>query len=438
MPATLHGLWLKTVKAQPDATALVDSVSGRSWTRIELDLLSREWAAAHGKLAANQAVVFAEPNGAQWFAIFLGLLAVDAIAVALDPGEPFDAQRSVAEKTGAQFVWAGSQLAIVTARRRRAKAGGTRLWKVTSGSTGTPKALPFTDAQMIADGRQICRTMKIGGADVNLGCIPFGHSYGLGNLVMPLLLQGTAVIVGAGVLPHALAEIIHRWRPSVFPAVPALLRGLAAAGIERDRLDSLRTVISAGAPLPPETAQAIFQRFGLGVHNFYGSSETGGITYDRTGEAALSGRSAGRPLAGVKLKFGNAGRFEVESAAVGGRGRFRPADRGELNERGELVLLGRAGRMLKIGGRRLDPSEVERALRELPGIDDVFVEPHAQRADSLAAVIATRRTSVDYRAELRERLAAWKIPRKFVTLPEFPLTARGKVDRRKLRAFLVA
>ncbi len=174
------------------------------------------------------------------------------------------------------------------------------------------------------------------------------------------------------------------------------------------------------------------------VHNFYGSSETGGITYDRTGRAALTGTSVGRPMKGVTLRFGTGGRFRVKSRAVSGRGVFRPADRGELNGRGELVLLGRAGRMVKIGGRRLDPAEVERALREMPGVLDALVEPHRERADTLVAAVATRRTVEELRAWLQDRTAGWKIPRKFVTLPELPLTVRGKPDTRRLRALLLS
>jgi acyl-CoA synthetase (AMP-forming)/AMP-acid ligase II len=92
--------------------------------------------------------------------------------------------------------------------------------------------------------------------------------------------------------------------------------------------------------------------------------------------------------------------------------------------------------MVKIGGRRLDPAEVERVLRLLPAVHDAFVEPHRERADTLAAAVATRRPAAEIRAGLQERLAAWKIPRKLLTLPEFPLTARGKVDAFRLRALL--
>lgn len=435
MSDSLFAAWRATLAASPAAPALFDAATGRTWSRRDLDAAARAWHDAHGADAAGQAVVFALPNGPDWLAVFLGVLAAGGVAVSLDPGEPVASQRQLAAGIGATRWWHEGQL-VSLAPRARAPRDGRRLIKLTSGSTGAPKALPFTDAQMLADGRQICASMDIRPADVNLGCIPFGHSYGLGNLIIPLLAQGTAIVSGAPPLPHALAETIARWQPTVFPAVPALLRALAASDIPAAQLRSLRTVISAGAALAPEVAAAFHARFGLRVHSFYGSSETGGITYDRTGEAALTGRSVGAPIDGVRLTFTRGLRFYVESAAVHGHGRFRPADRAELNDRGELVLLGRAGRMLKLAGRRVDPAEIERALRSLPGVRDAFVALHPERPDSLAAVVTSDADADALRPLLAGRLAAWKLPRRLIVIPEFPLTARGKPDSRRLRELL--
>lgn len=435
MSATLLELWQRTVCAAPGAPALFDAHAGRTWTRAEIAALGASWHARHGAEAQGGLVVFGEPNGPEWLRVFLGLLGCGATVAALDPGEPAAARRAVAEQIGADFLWLDGALQP-TGRRRTAGRAAFRLIKLTSGSTGAPRALRFTDAQLVADGRQVCSSMDIRPGDVNLGCVPFGHSYGLGNVVVPLLAQGTVIVSGGVVLPHVLAEVIAEWKPTVFPAVPALLRILAEAEIPRARLGSLRTVISAGAPLTPEIAQAFHGRFGLKVHNFYGSSETGGIAYDRTGEAGWTGRSVGTPLDGVQLRFGAGGRFSVASPAVAGRGIFRAADRGELNAAGELVLLGRAGRMIKIAGRRIDPAEIEQALRELPGVNDAFVAPHPERADALAAVVASREFGPALREALRAKIAAWKIPKKMLVVPEFPLTARGKTDTRRLRELL--
>jgi acyl-coenzyme A synthetase/AMP-(fatty) acid ligase len=417
---TLIGAWAATVRRAPDATALIEAASGRVTSRGELDALAAAWCAAHSRDRRGQTVLFGEPNGREWFAGFLGLLKSGAVIALHDPGEPAEARRA---------------LAAAAARGRRE---GRRLLKMTSGSTGAPRAFAFTDAQLLADGRQVGAAMGIGAEDLNYALIPFGHSYGLGNLVVPLLAQGTAIVVGSSPWPHAIAAEVARWRPTVFPGVPPLLAALARADVAPENFRSLRTVISAGAPLAAETAQAFHARFGLKIHGFYGSSETGGIAYDREGDATLAGRSVGPPLPGVRLRFGRAGRFTVTGPAVLGRGGFRPADRGELNEHGELVLLGRVPSFVKVAGRRLSLAEVESALKALPGVRDALVRPHAARPDQLLAAVATDRPADELRAELRTRLAAWKIPRRLATLAEFPTTARGKTDTRRLTEWLQA
>jgi long-chain acyl-CoA synthetase len=435
------------VQTAPDAVGLIDATSGERITRAELHARAVAWCDAHREQVAGKTIVLAETNGAEWLCVLLGAVKAGAVVAPLDPGEPLAAQQAAAAAIRAEWFWSAGHLHAVAARGRTLD-DGRRLVKLTSGSTGMPRALAFTDAQMIADGRQVCSSMGITPADVNLGLVPFGHSYGLGNLVLPLLLQGTAIASGVAAMPHAIADAVARFRPTVFPAVPALLRALTLADVPRETLASLRTVISAGAPLEPGVAQAFHAKFGLKIHSFYGSSETGGITFDRTGDASLTGRSVGTTLDGVRLEFGRGGRFIVESAAVytiGNRqrdvrslGRHRPADIAELSAAGELVLRGRAGRFVKIAGRRLNLGEVERALKRVPGVRDALVAPHPERADALAAVMATERSAEEVRVALREWLASWKIPKKIIVLPEFPLTARGKTDTKRLRELLKA
>lgn len=445
IPNTLLSAWETTVRAAPDAVALVDDASGHSRTRADLDAAARAWRERQATELAGATVLLAEANGAEWFRVFLGLLRADAVIAPLDPGEPLSAQIATATALRAGWLWSGGELRPVPGRHARAR-DGRRLVKLTSGSTGTPRALAFTDAQMLADGRQICAGMSIRADDVNLGLIPFGHSYGLGNLILPLLLQGTAIISGVAPFPHAIAAAVARWQPTVFPAVPALLRALAASDVPPAQLASLRTVISAGAPLAPEIAQAFVTKFGRPIHSFYGSSETGGITYDRSGDAALTGRSVGAPLPGVRVAPARGGRFIVESPAVftlgnrrrgpGGAGAHRPADIGVFTSEGELALTGRSGRFVKIAGRRLNLTEVEHALKRLPGVTDALVVAHPRRADALSAAVATEQSAEALRTALRERLASWKIPKQIVTLGSFPLTPRGKTDTARLRQLL--
>jgi len=434
---TLIDAWRRTIARDPRARALIDGATGRSWTRAELGGAGDAWAASHATGHASLAgrrVLFAEPNGARWFEVFLGLQQAGAVAVPVDPAEPAENLAGLARGLRAAALWHAGALHAVAPRVARSRRRDLCLIKLTSGSTGVPRALTFTHAQMLADGAQVCASMGIQEMDLNLGVIPLGHSYGLGNLVVPLLAQGTPLLCSASPLPQALAADTARWRPTVFPAVPTLLRALVRAEVDPEALAGLRLVISAGAPIEPAIATAFAERFGRRIHNFYGSSETGGITFDRTGEAALTGRSVGTPLEGVRLAWRAGRRFTVRSEAVMGTGAFSPPDRGELIDDGELALLGRTGRTLKVAGRRLDPAEVEQALRSVAGVRAAHVLAHPDRPDAVAAIVAADVPAPAIRAALAPRLAAWKLPERLVVVTELPATARGKPDRAALAA----
>jgi acyl-coenzyme A synthetase/AMP-(fatty) acid ligase len=207
--------------------------------------------------------------------------------------------------------------------------------------------------------------------------------------------------------------------------------------VDAARLRSLRLVISAGAPLRAETAAAFRARFGLPVGNFYGSSETGGICFDGGGQAAAAGGSLGRPLHGVQVELDGEGRVTVRSAAVVAPGMHTLADLGAWNERGELVLTGRATALANIGGKKVSPAEIERALRSLDGVTDAWVGVQTRPAsgeDYLLAAVETHRPGPDVRKALAERLPAWQLPRQWWITPQLPRTARGKLDRRELEA----
>ena len=440
MAATLTAAWAALGRNDPHALALVEAATGRVWTRAQLTARAESWRTVLPASVAGQRVAFALPNGPDWFAAFLGLLLAEAVPVPLDSSEPASAQRLLAAAAHASFALIGDHLEPIQNNPIGYFDPASCLVKLTSGSTGAPRPLAFTHTQMLADGRQVCASMGITADDLNFAVIPFGHSYGLGNLVIPLLAQGTPIICASVPLPHALAADITRWRPTVFPAVPALLRVLASADLPPDALAPLRTVISAGAPLTPEIARSFHAKFFLAPHGFYGSSETGGLTYDRTGEATLAGRSVGPPLDGVTLTLSltpaQGQRFLAASPAVFGTGSFSPPDLATVNDLGELVLHGRTGRTVKIAGRRLDLADLEQLFRTVPGVLDAFIAPHPQTPEELAAVVATPLTAAELRARLHAHLASWKMPRRLVLLPEFPLTPRGKPDTQALHALL--
>lgn len=441
MPNLLLQAWQKTVRRHGERTALTEAARGTRVTFAELDARGRAWAERHTTPPLRRrAVLFSVPNGGTWFEVFLGLLHAGAVIIPLDPGEPAESLAATARALRAAAWWDGERLQTVAGRARVFRAPAA-LVKLTSGSTGAPRPLVFTAAQMLADGRQVSRGMGISARDVNYALIPFGHSYGLGNFVLPLLASGVPAVVSSGPFPHAIAEDFARWKPTVFPGVPALWRALSASDA---RLAGLRLAITAGGPLAPEIAQAFRQRHGVALHSFYGSSETGGISYDRTGRDTLAGL-VGRPLPGVKIAALGGQRLRVSSAAVTtfgnrrrshGVGAWTMPDLVEIDARGSLRIVGRRGDFVKIGGRRVSLGEVGARLRALRGVTDVWVAAGDGVEPVLGAAIVGNVPAAELRVLARAALPAWKTPKVWLDLPAMPQTARGKLDTAALRRAL--
>jgi acyl-CoA synthetase (AMP-forming)/AMP-acid ligase II len=192
---------------------------------------------------------------------------------------------------------------------------------------------------------------------------------------------------------------------------------------------------------------------------FYGASECGGIAFDRHGDGDLPDGCVGTPLDGVRIVMldrdeDGIGRVAVHSASVAsgyhpraramseddapGDGVFATADLGRFDERGRLQLVGRVREVINVGGRKVYPAEIERVIRDVPGVLDVVVIGMARSsvADALRAVVAAEPavSREDIAAACEQRLARYKVPRAIEIVRELPRTGRGKIDRRALDA----
>jgi acyl-coenzyme A synthetase/AMP-(fatty) acid ligase len=427
--------WRKLCQQGPQSLAIVEADTDKKWSRGELD----DWAQslADGLLqdAGRRRVALCVPNSAEWIAFFLAVQYAGGSIIPLDAGTPLEARETLAHTAGADWLYS-VEMGLTRLRSRRGKRAEACV-KLTSGSSGQPKRNLCRAEHLLADGRNIIRAMKINSADRNLGLIPLGHSYGLGNLVMPFLMQGTMLVLSRAFVPRQIPEWIKQHRITVFPSVPAVYRMLASLPGEGS-LAPLRLAISAGAPLPPETARAFWEKFGVKVHNFYGSTETGGICFDREGEESMTGASIGTVLPGVKVRLLSNQRIRVSGAAVSTpSGEFTMPDYGEWSDSRRLRLLGRAGAVANLGGKKVRPAEVEGALRQLPGVTDavVYLREQAQR-HYLAAAVETGSSARKIQTQLAKVLPAWKQPRVLKTLPLLPRNERGKLDPKRIAAWL--
>jgi benzoate-CoA ligase len=261
-------------------------------------------------------------------------------------------------------------------------------------------------------------------------------------------------------VPWRIEAIAQQARPTVLFGVPAFLDGLARVP-EASLPGSVRIVISAGEPLPPEVLERFRARFGLPPLDGLGATEAlHHVTSNRPDDVVPG--SAGRPLDGYEVQARSPDQDPVEDGDTGelwvkGPTTFasywrRPdlterAYRGEWMRTGDLVRIedgrvfheGRLDDLMKVGGIWFAPKEIEALLRTHPAVSEAAVV-EVDQGDGVpilkAFIVATgeeRDIRADLRRVCREGLSGFKVPRLWEFVPELPRTPTGKLQRFALR-----
>jgi acyl-coenzyme A synthetase/AMP-(fatty) acid ligase len=315
--------------------------------------------------------------------------------------------------------------------------------KLTSGSTGEPRCVMFRDEQLAADAENIRSTMKLEETCPNLAVVSVAHSYGFSNVVLPLLLQGHPLVCVPDALPGSLRMAFGLDHRFTLPAVPAMWRAWWQAGLLREAPIAL--AISAGAPLPLEVERGVFSESGLKIHNFYGSSECGGIAYDGSETPREDASFAGTAMDGVALSVNGDGCLVVRGRNVGEGywpgedatlrgGCFVTSDLAELRD-DAVLMRGRVSDAINVAGRKLNPADVENVLLGVEGVRHcvVFGVPSADASRCEEAVACVNAAEGLTEKELLKmagaRLASWQLPRRVWICDELQLDARGKLSR---------
>ncbi|HEV2846889.1 MAG TPA: class I adenylate-forming enzyme family protein [Thermoanaerobaculia bacterium] len=446
----------------PERRATVEDVDALA--RIAGGLLAAR------RLAPGTLVGLAAANGPGFLASFLALRRAGLPALLLDAQIPATEASRILIALGAPVFlrcpgWpdgpAGWALPEAPAEEKTASRAPLfpalppeiAVVKLTSGSTGAPRGIATPAEALLADDAALTASMGIRPGERLLTTIPLSHSYGLSSLAVPALARGVVLALPEESGIYDPFDTAQRTGASFFPTVPAYLDALVRMSDPPPRPDCLRLVITAGAPLSAATSARFREIFGIPVHVFYGSSECGGICYDREGGAAERG-TVGAPVEGVRVTLEDGeedgGAVTVESPAVAlgylpdpderlAGGRFRAGDLATWRD-GELALQGRVDDLVNIKGKKVNPREVEAVLSGLPGVEEVAVlgvPVPGRSAEMLRAVVAChpgRLTAGEVVSWCRERLSAHKVPRGVVLVEALPRTPRGKLDRAALRA----
>jgi fatty-acyl-CoA synthase len=334
----------------------------------------------------------------------------------------------------------------------------------TSGTTGRPKGAVLTHGNMTWNAVNQLLGFDFAQDERTLALAPLFHIGGLNGTVNPTLLRGGCAVLVRRFDPAATLQVIEEQRVNSFFAVPTMLDAMAREPgfLSRD-LSTLRTIGAAGAPLPLPTLHTWLAR-GVTMQQAYGMTEAApGVTVLDSGDAERKVGSAGRPVFFTDVRVlrpdgSPAGTDEVgeiviqgpnvmagywdepeQTAAVIRDGWYHSGDAGSVDDEGFLYVRDRYKDMIISGGENIYPAEVESALLELDEVLEaavIGVPDETWGEVGLAVLVVTPNSIRDpeaVRTALRERLAAFKVPRLVEFTDALPKTATGKIRKPDLR-----
>jgi o-succinylbenzoate---CoA ligase len=431
--------------------ALVDLGAGYWVSWFSLDDLAHTWARRleHEGVRPGERVAVVEPAGVRFAALLFACLRIGAVMVPLSPRAPAaEMARMLADCRPRLLVREGEIEALADPATG---AEGDLCILYTSGTTGPPRGVRQTLANHVASARG-CQE-SLGGTEQDRWLVILSPHH-VGGLAM--FLRGAIHNQPLVTLPRfeeqAVLEALERERPTLVSVVPAMLSRLLRAG-GLDQLRRVRAFLVGGAPAPAEQVRE-WAALGLTVCPSYGLTETcsqvATVPPGRAGELA---GSAGLPCSHARLELeplpehgDGVGEIVVSGPSVSPGyvnpsvapgpegGRLRTGDLGRIDG-GVLTVLGRRDDCIITGGENVQPEEVEAALRAHPAVQDAAVagRPDPEWGQVVAAwVVAGGVQAADLDRWCRERLAAFKVPRRWAFVPALPRTEGGKLRRREL------
>ena len=307
----------------------------------------------------------------------------------------------------------------------------------TSGTGGAPRLVELSRASLVAAIEVSASQLGITASDPWVLCLTPAH---VGGLLV--LLRG--VMLGATVIVHerfdAARLVEEAPEGACVSLVPAMLAGLVGHGAALSRFGAL---LVGGGSLDEGLAAAARDR-GARVVTTYGLTEAcGGVAYDGRMLAGTDVRLRGTDrqieLRGPTLMEGYRHDPGATAAAFTVDGWLRTGDAGHLDDEGLLRVDGRVDDLIRTGGEKVWPDEVERALGDHPKVGDVAVagRPDPVWGQQVVAFVVPRAgddppSLEELRDRVSRRIARFKVPRRLVVVSEIPRTADGKLLRAAL------
>jgi len=437
-------------------------------------------------LGQGERVLVFAPDGIAWAIAYLGVIWAGGVAVGLN-SRLFERDLSVVlSEAGARFIWCSESSRTLLERLLANIADPPRLvidaewserlaaaepvaaaelpddapaiWIYTSGTTGLPKAVIHAQRTFIASADFARGILGLSAQDRIYASSKMFFAYALGNSLLAGLRLGATVILDPE-WPTAdrVAEIAERHHPTALFSVPTLYLKMLQSGIAARLVAAgVRHFVSAGETLPPTLRSNWQDATGVAPVSGYGASETVALVF-YCGDESMRLKPAPRLEYSVRdivedeapqrlwlqhpsVALGYWRRPEAESDSFS-NGRFSPGDLFRLCDDGYVEFCGRDDDMLKISGQWVSILQVEQALLAASaGSVESLAAVGFDNAEGLISIALFAVAAQGLESQARERVAAGiealpklKRPRLVKWVTELPLTATGKLQRRKLK-----
>jgi long-chain acyl-CoA synthetase len=334
----------------------------------------------------------------------------------------------------------------------------------TSGTTGTPKGAELTHANLISNVEVATDLGQLSEEDVVLGALPLFHSFGQTCGLNSAIKMGAVLDLIPRFDPGKALEVIQRDKVTVFQGVPTMYHALLNHP-ERENYDvsCLKLCMSGGAALPVEVLKGFEEAFNCKVLEGYGLSETSPVASFNHPDKERKAGSIGTPIKGVEMKVVDEDGKDVPQGEVGEivikghnvmkgywnraeateevmkDGWFHTGDMAQVDEDGYFFIVDRKKDMIIRGGYNVYPREIEEVLYEHEAISEAAVVgvPDEKMGEEVgAAIVLKEGQDVDadeLRDYVKDKVAAYKYPRKIWFLDELPKGPTGKILKREIK-----
>lgn len=326
----------------------------------------------------------------------------------------------------------------------------------TSGTTGVPKGAVTTHANIFCNTTSAIQALGLTKDDIHM-CMfpPFVHPHDIFSRAVQL---GGSLVMVDSIKPKTIASTLENHKVTSFMAVSSIYETLIRLrDLETRKLENLRVAESGGMYVSSTLNKAFKSKTGINITNVWGSTETTGIALAAPVDDDFPLQSMGRPCPNYDVRVvDHEGRdlppFEIGEMLVSGPGvcsryynnpteskkyiegdTFHTGDLVYKDDQGYIYFQARTSGMLKVGGMRVYPAEVEEVIRAHPQIlEVVVVKENADLHGEVPKAVIVPKNGYDIsKGELRkycsQHLNSYKIPRIVEFVRELPRTKGGKI-----------